>query len=267
MLHFLAFVMIQAAAPGASADPPVALSPKPKWVVFYGDNYCVLIRPRSGLAGGLRIESRPYETNHELQFLLPRVGQGNYTEPGRLSVGGPRSSVPNYMSIEELRDSKDRRVKGAISNEQLALAVTDKSLGVTVAGRIDERVSTAGLGKALVALKTCEDDLARRWGAPRTWSLDPVPQVDPLTVFRDEDYPTSLVNANVQGDARLLVKIGASGEALACRSINPGDLKQFAEIVCAVIRKRVRFAPARGPAGQAVESYYVMPRVRFRLAG
>ena len=266
MLHFLAFVMIQAAAPGASADPPVALSPKPKWVVFYADNYCVLIRPRSGSAGGMRIESRPFEAEHELQFLLPTAGETNEAKLGRLSVPSARRAT-TYLTIQEFRSSRDRWVRTAISTEQLLQAAKDKSLGVTVPGMIEARVTTAGLAKALAALKTCEQALAIRWGTPRSWAVDPVPQVDPLTVFRDEDYPTSMLNANVKGDARLLVKIGASGEALACRSINPGDLKQCAEIVCAVIRKRVRFAPAREPAGQAVESYYVTPRVRFRLAG
>lgn len=265
MLSFLTFVALLAAPPTVSVDPPLALGPKPKWVVFYADNYCVLIRPRSGLAGGLRIESRPFEAEHELHFLLPKDGRGNYLKPGRLSVGSSLPAAANYISVDELPYSADRRVKAAISKKQLALAASDRSLGVTIQDRIDERVSTAGLGKALLAVKTCEEDLASRWGTPKNWSIDPVPNVDPVTVFRSADYPTSLLNANVQGDARLLIKIGASGEALTCQSINRNELKQFADVVCAIFRNRVRFTPAMNAVGSPVESYYVTPRVRFQF--
>lgn len=265
MPSLLILAAMLAAPPVPNVEPGSASGPKPKWVVFYADNYCVLIRPRSGSAGGLRIESRPYETVHELQFILPRDGRGNYVRPGLLSVARTPQAIANSMSVYESPSSADRRVKTGISKAELAIAAKEQSLGVTIPNWIDERVSTAGMGKALLAVKTCEEDLAARWGTPRTWSIDPVPMVNLQTVFRVSDYPTGLLNAGVRGDSRPLLRIGTSGEVLTCRSITPNELKQLANLVCDILRKRAKFTPARDSAGNPVESYYVTPRVRFML--
>jgi hypothetical protein len=265
MFRLLSIAGLLLFSPAVGADRPLAAGPTPKWVVFYADNYCVLIRPRSGLAGGLRIESRPHEAYHDLQFLLPRDGRGSYMKTGHLSVADSRRSSPTYLSVFELRSSADRRVTTGISNDQLAQTVIDKSLGVTIPDSIDEPVAVAGLEKALAALKKCEEGLAAHWGAPKTWSVDPVPNVDPQMVFHAEDYSVGLVSGGKQGDVRLLIKIGASGDALDCRSINPVEWKEFAKAVCTIIRKRVKFTPAKNAQGQAVESYYVPPRVRFQF--
>lgn len=267
MLRFLSIVALMGLPAAPSTVAPAVVAAKPKWVIDYATNSCILTRARWGLAGGLKIETRPFESEHELQFLLPKTGHHKFIKIGRLSVADSRPPLPSYFTVEERSDNADRTVDASISNEQLALAVKDQTLGVIIPDKLNETVSTVGLGKALVAVKACEDNLAAKWGTPRTWSLDPVPSADPRSVFRAEDYPANMVNANVQGDVRLLIKIASTGEALACRSIDREELKAFGEVVCAVIRKRVKFSPARTAAGQAVESFYVTPRVRFRLQG
>ncbi|WP_309602721.1 energy transducer TonB [Sphingomonas sp.] len=267
MLRFLSLIVVatNSAVPGVIATPSPAA--KPKWVLDYAPNSCSLTRARSGLAGGLRIETRPFEIEHQVQFLLPKIGQRKFTKIGRLSVADSRPPVDNYISVEEPRDSADRVVDSFVSNEQLSLAVRAQTLGVIIPGRLDEKVSTVGLGKALVAVRACEESLAAKWGTPKVWTSDPTPHADPRTVFQASDYPADMVSLNIQGDVRLLVKIGVSGEALACRSIDRAEFKAFGEVACAVIHKRVKFSPARTAAGDAVESFYVTPSIRFRLAG
>lgn len=267
MLRSINVVSLVLCSLAANAAEPTAPVTKPKWVLDYAPNSCVLTRARSGLDGGLIIESRPYEIDHDLTLLLPKVGQRKFIKIGHLSVADSRSSLTNYMTVEEPKDGADRTVKGSISNEQLAALSSQSALSVTIPGKLDERVSTAGFGKAMLALKSCEQNLAEKWGTPKNWVVDPVPNTDPLTVFRADDYPSAMVAANIQGDVRLLAKISSSGEVLACRSIDRSEQKAFGEVVCAVFRKRVSFTPAKNAAGQPVESFYVTPRVRFALAG
>jgi TonB family protein len=265
MWRSIIFISLALCSLGANAAGLTSTVPKPKWVLDYAPNSCVLTRARSAAEGGLIIESRPYETDRELTLLLPKVGQRIFMKSGHLSVPDSRRSVINYITVEEPKGGADRTVNGSISNEQLAELSTQPTLAVTIPGKLDERVSTTGFGKALLALKSCEQNLAEKWGTPKNWVVDPIPKADPLTAFRSEDYPSAMVAANIQGDVRLLVKISPSGEVLACRSIDRNEQKAFGEVVCAVFRKRVSFTPAKNAARQAVESFYVTPRVRFML--
>ena len=265
MLLFLSLSALVAAAALPSDLARPALGVKPKWVIDYAVNSCILSRARSSQDGGLTIETRPYENDHELAFLLPPEGN-HFVKPGRLSIADSRPTHVSFISVEEPRDGPDRIAKCSISDEQLLLAQRESTLGMTVPGRLDARVSVAGLAKALRALDTCEQNLAMKWGTPKNWAIDPEPLVDPNTVFRAEDYPPTMVSQGKTGFARLLFKIDPSGLVSECRAIEFSGPKTFAELVCAIVIKRVKFSPAKDTAGQSVSSYYVVPKVRFELA-
>ena len=265
MLHFVALTVL-AAVPSSSA-PPTSAAVKPKWALEYAPNACILSRARSGAAGGIQIETRPYETEHELKLLLPKTGKGSFFKPGVLSVAETPSRSPRYFTVDESAKDQDRLLSGTISEAQLQALAKDAALGVTIAGKLEERVSVTGLGKALVALERCEDDLARRWGTPRQWTTDAQPLSGPAGIIRYEDYPQSLVELDIQGSARLLVKIDTDGQIESCRALETEGPVMFAEVVCSAYKKRMQFTPAKDASGVAVPSYYVIPKVRFILAG
>lgn len=262
ILYLAALMGVPAAPTGVAPSVPIA---KPKWVIDYAPSACILSRARSGMDGGLSIETRPYENDHEIIFFLPRQGS-NFFKPGSLSVPDSRTQRESFVVAEEPPQGLDRLVRSSISNEQLELAQREATLGVTSPGRLDARVSVAGLGKALKALKDCEDNLAVKWGTPKSWTVDPQPLVEPNTVFRNDDYPSDMLEQGKRGQARLLFKVSASGLISDCRAIEMEGSRAFAEMTCAVIKERVKFTPARDAGGQAVPSYFVAPRVKFELA-
>ena len=244
---------------------PQSLPMKPKWTVDYAADRCVLSRARSGAEGGLRIDSRPYETYHDLTFLLPKVGAKRTLAKGRLSVRNHRPPDNDYIFVEEQKTVADRTAVTTITDRQLAQAAQDGSLGVVIPGKLDERVAVPGLAKALVALEACEQNLAAKWGVPRTWATDSEPNRDPRSVFTADDYPVSMLQAGQRGLSRLLLKVDAAGQVEGCRAIETVGSRVFAETTCSVIKARVKFTPARDSTGKAITSYYLAPSVRYQL--
>ena len=260
---FLTALAIAQSLPTSS----IASDARAKWALDYAPNVCILSRARIGDAGGIMIETRPYETQHEFSMLLPKVGRGSFVAVGILSVLGAPSAFPRVFAVDETRGNPDRIVTGSIGQDQLNALTKDLVLGIVIEGKLSERVSVAGLAKALIALVRCEEDLARRWGIPRQWATDPQPLSDTAGIVRHEDYPQTLVEADIQGSARLILQIGADGQIERCRAIETVGPGLFAEVVCSAYRKRLRFTPAKDSTGVAVPSFYVIPEVRFVLAG
>lgn len=265
-------MLLVASVLALAAAQPTLLAPasrpaKPKWSIDYAPNACILTRARDGAAGGFRLETRPFEVDHKFALLLPKSGKGSFARPGRLSVPDPRPPYPVIVTVEEKKEAPDRLVQALISDSQLALLVGQATLGVTSVGKLDEQVSMSGLAKALLALDRCEEDLTKRWGTPRTWAIDPQPLSGPMGMIRNEDYPPSLVELNQQGTARIMLQIDSAGDIQRCRTIDLTGPAAFAEITCAAYKKRLRFTPAKDSTGASVPSYYVLPEVRFILAG
>ena len=239
---------------------------KPKWVLNYAPMACILSRARAGTEGGFRMETRPFEVDHKFSLLLPKINKGSFVKVGRLSVPDPRLGYPPVIAVEEKSSEPDRIVTSSISEVQLADLTKQMTLGITIPGKLNERVSVVGLAKALLALDQCEKDLAQRWGTPQVWAVDPKPLAGPMGLIQNGDYPDSLVRANIEGSARLMVQIDPDGQIQRCRVLESIGPITFAEVICGVYKKRLRFTPATDAAGAKVSSYYTMPEVRFVLA-
>lgn len=72
----------------------------------------------------------------------------------------------------------------------------------------------------------------------------------------NEDYPGSEMRRGHVGSLSFILDIAASGLPTACKVAVSSGYPVLDQAACAILMKRARFQPARGPKGEAVHGYY-----------
>jgi hypothetical protein len=250
-----------------AAAQSVSGPPKQQWLLDQNDRRCMVLRERTANSIGVAIETRPFETFHRLIFLLPRTGSKERERSfvGDLSVPHPRPIGKNWVQVSAPPGSPDRLMKTSISTEQLQLATAQGSISITSQRMGVVTAELPGLAKVFGALRECEDEVARKWGKPRTWTKPAVEKTDIRRLIRSDDYPIQLVANDMEGAASVLLRIDESGKPAGCFAHEVEGNRVFAAVVCAVVIKRGQFDPARDANDRPVSSYYLTPLVRFVL--
>ncbi|MEO8618697.1 MAG: hypothetical protein ABI412_04965, partial [Sphingomicrobium sp.] len=236
-----------------------------RWTVDYAPSSCDIVRARTANRNGLSIQLRPHTQIHEVTLLVPKTKQRDFRELVTVSPAEVDAEFPPEVQVSTTPDKMDQRIATSLTHKQISSAI---SMGeITVDGRKTGRVTvmTAGLDKAINASRACIDDLAKRWGAPRTWAVDPTPVRDPRSVFRAEDFPPALLDAFKKGMARVLLRLDAAGKVNGCKAIELAGDVRFADRTCEVLAKRGQFKPATNETGEAVPSFLLVPPVHFIL--
>lgn len=98
-------------------------------------------------------------------------------------------------------------------------------------------------------------------------SFDPVaakPRNDPARWLTDRDYRSSWARQDLTGTARFRLEIAASGKVTNCAITGSTGHAELDQATCALVTKRARFEPARGPNGEPVAGSY-SSAVRWEL--
>lgn len=185
-------LLLAAAAPSALSAQPAPTPPAPKWIVNYSPDSCEVLRPHVAGQVGLLLRMRPHSTFYEVKFIDAPNGRKPSAEIIELSASAPASAYPQYANYGDTPDGKFGIVETTVTDGQLAKAVADGRVTARGKGMGEKTVSTAGLAKAMAAADRCVTDLAARWNAPRTWTIDPKAVADPRGVFRGDDYPSKM---------------------------------------------------------------------------
>ena len=255
---FLAFVLalLQASAPAAS---------KPHWQVDEHVKVCTALLPRRGQTPGLLIQSRPFASTPDLVFLVPRTGRVPRIASAKLSVGSSDTHVALTAKVTEPRGSPDRLIRTYASLDQLDRARAAGHLSISIGKNESYSVALPGFRKVLAALAQCEEQIAKRLGIAKTWTVPASEQNSFQGVVRTADYPDTMIVRDEQAGISLLLKIESSGAISECRTYELAGDARWEKVVCDVIRKRARITPARDAQGNAVGSYYVTPTIYFVL--
>ena len=182
-----------------------------------------------------------------------------------LSLPPADFEMPTTALIGPSSDKATGEVAFPLTDSQLASAAQAGAFTIAAKRIGTIGVDTRGLGKALEAAKACIDDLANRWGAPRTWAVDAVAERTLIALFTASDYPESLRSANKQGSLQALLRLDASGKVTGCRGIDVLGDPAFVTVSCKIIAQRARFEPAKDASGAPTESFYLTPKLTWRL--
>jgi len=84
-------------------------------------------------------------------------------------------------------------------------------------------------------------------------------------VFSNDDYPASAIAAGAQGTAQARLTIGPTGQVVSCDLIRSTGNGALDSATCNILRRRVKFVPAKDSNGNATTDSYTTPPITWVL--
>lgn len=119
---------------------------------------------------------------------------------------------------------------------------------------------TGGLAKPFEALERCA------WDSLRDWGIDPAiestivtsshPVEDPHRLFSAGDYPQAALRSFKEDNLEVWLNIDAQGGITNCRVISDFASPEINDAICAMVRRKEKFVPARTSNGTPVPDFY-----------
>jgi hypothetical protein len=139
-----------------------------------------------------------------------------------------------------------------------AAQVTELVLNPGRYGSISLR--SGSLAKPLQALEKCTADSLKDWGidpaVESTVAIGAHPVEDPHRLFGSSDYPVEAMRAFKEDNLEVWLNIDAAGAITNCRVISDFASPEINDAICAMVRRKERFVPARTDDGIAVPDFY-----------
>jgi protein TonB len=88
---------------------------------------------------------------------------------------------------------------------------------------------------------------------------------DVRTSFSDEDYPASAIAAGAQGTAQARLTIGPTGQVVGCELVQSTGNGALDSTTCNVLKRRVKFTPAKDSNGNPTSDTYLTPPIHWVL--
>lgn len=287
-----------------AAVHPVELEPTTPWDVDYGDNSCRLIRTfgsgktetklafESDTPGALDMlvigkSLRTSEERVAARFLPVRGATFDGDVAQTVDKGDPAilwgsvRMAPDDL-IAKQKDEQTRHMlhpevrppatnlSDEASDKAAVLQFADATTGLEIESRHDRPVilKTGPLGDALRTFDQCIRESQKEWGVDPALEdkiVRPVWALNPTQWLSTDDYPRDLIMRGKESEVSVRLLIDATGKVTRCTPLSHYAETEFAQISCAKITQRARFAPAELADGTKVPSSYVR-RIKFKLA-
>ena len=88
----------------------------------------------------------------------------------------------------------------------------------------------------------------------------------PVGLINATDYPAEAIRLGQQGTVRVRLKVSAQGRVMGCSVIQSAS-PSLDRTTCRILTERARFVPAKGTGGEAIESEFNAPPIRWILPG
>lgn len=244
----LGFVGAQASeqpGPPANAQPRLRV-PVNGWVVDYGDVRCSLVHRVAGDQSPLIILSS-YLGRDEPEFILMRDGRELLPNlPRRLQV----VLLPGGQ-VADARLETGRVQGGTITLvRDLGEGFFDRfaaanRVRLQAGGRVLIDMPMVHAQAAVAAVKSCNDDLLRSWGADpaRAATLQRRPQQTGGSI-NNADYPYSALASRQSGNVVVRLTIGVDGRVSNCTPVVSSHVPILDTRTCALFVERFIYDPA-----------------------
>jgi len=100
----------------------------------------------------------------------------------------------------------------------------------------------------------------------KTQSAQPA-RGDVRSSFTPDDYPASAAAAGAEGVAQATLSIGTDGRVTSCNLIRSTGNSALDSQTCNILRRRVKFIPAKDSNGNPTTDTYTTPPIRWQLEG
>jgi protein TonB len=88
---------------------------------------------------------------------------------------------------------------------------------------------------------------------------------DVRSVFSNDDYPEAASAAGAQGTAQAQLTIGPDGRVTGCNLVRSTGNNALDSTTCNILRRRVKFTPARDSNGNPTTDTYLTPVIQWVL--
>lgn len=266
----------------AKEKPPISLAKTSKWEINYDDDSCHLLArfgegPQSAI-----IRMTRYQPGDV--FDLSLYGEPFKYVPSTMAVKIAYGTAPADKQ-EAITGQSGNKVPLLILNKQrldhwtykpgatpppitVAQEEQVKFIDLGIAGGKRFRLETGSLGAPMAAMRTCVDDLVKKWGydpvQQAQLSRPATPTKSPGSWLRNDDYPAGSLRNGHNGLVQFRLDIDPSGVVTGCYVLHRTNPDDFADLTCKLISKRAKFVPALGKDGQPVKSFFIS-KARFMI--
>ena len=88
---------------------------------------------------------------------------------------------------------------------------------------------------------------------------------DVRTAFSNDDYPAAAIAAEASGTAQARLTIGTDGRVVGCDLVRSTGNNALDATTCNILRRRVKFTPAKDSNGNATTDTYLTPPISWVL--
>ncbi len=246
-----------AAALLVTTTPCPAQAPKAvqRWQVDWGEQRCTLLR-RSDSDPAITMALRiiPGALRPELSLINPEWKSNPLGITEDLEV----VLLPTDLRVKatgvsvKLGDGVGRAVMmDGLGEDFLDRFAEASQFRVDRRGKPLAAFAFTGAGKAIEALRRCNDGLLEAWGMdPKQHEkLRSMPQGTVAGLFHGNDYPESSIRAGNSGMVVVLFTVGVDGRVSDCKPVGPSGDKALDHKTCSILMERARFTPAVGLDG------------------
>jgi TonB family protein len=258
---FLFFAFL--ALPSIAAAVPDVRAPTANWGVDFADAQCFASRDYGTAEAPLRLVLKAPPMGNVIQVAVLR--KGPWLRPAQLDgwvrIGeGPRSraSILTYAQ----KETGVRVYTMNMPAADFALVREARTLSME-AGDLDERFSLSDMAPLMKVVDDCVADLRRVFHisdtqAGATSPLASRARANIARLIKSEDYPGVALQKDQTGIVKFVLLIDETGRVADCTVIETSGVAVLDSQVCATMKVRARFEPARSadgkPAKDAVTS-------------
>lgn len=248
---FLAFL----AAPVIAMAAPEVRSPTGDWTVDFADAQCFASRDYGSAEAPLKLVLKAPPMGNVIQVAVLRKGPS--LRPAQLDgwvrIGeGPRSraSILTYAQ----KASGIRVYTMNMPAADFALVREAQTLSIE-AGDLDERFALSNMAPLMKVVDDCVADLRRVFSISDTQAGATSPLARRASgnigrLMKNEDYPGVALQQDQTGIVKFVLLIDETGRVADCTVIETSGVAALDSQVCATMKVRASFEPARGPDGK-----------------
>ncbi|WP_423141266.1 energy transducer TonB [Parablastomonas sp. CN1-191] len=272
MTKFLAATLgIATSTAALAAEPDPILQPTTPWKVDYADKECRLLRRFGSGDSAITLRMAMGGSLRTFDLVLAGPSIPKLTERVKLAMSlepqGKSQTIDGYSLA--LKDQSERFIRSYDASSGLIYTFTpNQVVAFTVAPAFSVRLNLTDASAAILALRSCYDDLLQSWGVDiagiRRAVVPAEPLVDESHLMTADDYPTGPLRDEQQGSVLFQLLIDPTGKVTECRVVSSSNNPVLDKTTCDLAMRRARFAPARDAAGKAVPGAYVN-RVRWMI--
>lgn len=229
-------------------------APGGKWNVNFADAQCVAHRDYGAGPGSPKLLLKAPAIGDVMQVAILR--DSPRSEPAQVGATiaiDQRPPLKASMTMFSPRDSKQRIYLLNMPSADFALVRQARTFSVRSQG-LDETFSLSDMEALMKVMDDCVADLKRVFNVAPSGTepaaLATRAKANLVQYFNDEDYPEVALDKGQTGRVRFALLIQEDGRVADCTIVATSGAAALDSQVCAMLKVRAKFEPARGHDGK-----------------